>query len=348
MTLIIHAPNVHQGGGRTLLLAILGELQEDRLKNGNDYKVILDSRLSISDRFPEHNLAQRVRPTLVGRLLAEWRLYRTAKLESIVLCFGNLPPLFKSNAHVCLYVHNVYLVSKASIVGFSLKVKIRIQLERIWLKLCIHHADEVIVQSESMQRLMSESLNVLPKVIPFMSGHKADNTSPEKKYDFLYAASGEPHKNHRLLIEAWKLLASRNIFPSLCLTISKDAYPDLYEWLESEKGSSGLKISNIGVVNNTLMQNLYLQSSALIYPSILESFGLPLIEARRAGLSIIASELDYVRDIVNPEQSFDPKSPVSIARAVERFLGVVRVSTPIISAYAFTKYLLEKNAADKT
>lgn len=348
MTLIVHAPNVHQGGGRTLLLAILDEIQEDSLKYGNDYKVILDSRLLISGRLPEQNIAQRVRATLVGRLLAEWQLYRIAKPESIVLCFGNLPPLFKSNAHVCLYIQNVYLVSKASMAGFSLMVKIRIHLERIWLKQCIHHADEVIVQSESMQHMMIKNLNVQPKVIPFMSGQKTDNTSAYKKYDFLYAASGEPHKNHRLLIEAWKLLASRNIFPSLCLTISKEAYPHLCKWLESEKEISGLQISNIGVVNSAHMQNLYLQSSALIYPSTLESFGLPLIEARRAGLSIVASELDYVRDIVNPEQSFDPKSPVSIARAVERFLGVDRVSTPIISAYAFTKYLLEKNSADKT
>ena len=345
MTLIVHAPNVHQGGGRTLLLAILDEIQEDSLKNGNDYKVILDSRLLISGRLPEQNIAQRVRPTLVGRLLAEWRLYRTAKPESIVLCFGNLPPLFKSNAHVCLYIQNVYLVSKASMAGFSLMVKIRIHLERIWLKLCIHHADEVIVQSESMQRLMSGNLNVQPKVIPFMSEQKADNTSAYKKYDFLYAASGEPHKNHRLLIEAWKLLASRNIFPSLCLTISNEAYSHLCKWIESERHIYGLKIENIGVVNNEQVQGLYSLSSALIYPSIMESLGLPLIEARFAGLPIIASELDYVRDIVEPAQSFDPASPVSIARAVERFLGIELTQTAIISTKKFVEYILKKDIA---
>jgi glycosyltransferase involved in cell wall biosynthesis len=59
----------------------------------------------------------------------------------------------------------------------------------------------------------------------------------------------------------------------------------------------------------------------LIYPSLFESFGLPLLEARQAGLPIIAAELDYVRDIVEPVVSFDPESALSIARAVMRYQG---------------------------
>jgi hypothetical protein len=51
-----------------------------------------------------------------------------------------------------------------------------------------------------------------------------------------------------------------------------------------------------------------------------------------AGLPILAPELDYVRDVCVPIQTFDPHSPVSIARAVKRFLGqpdpTVELSTP--------------------
>ena len=45
-----------------------------------------------------------------------------------------------------------------------------------------------------------------------------------------------------------------------------------------------------------------------------------MLEARAAGLPIITGELDYVRDIVDPDETFDPRSPLSIARAVRRFL----------------------------
>lgn len=90
------------------------------------------------------------------------------------------------------------------------------------------------------------------------------------------------------------------------------------------------------------MPDLYQRAGALIYPSTMESLGLPLIEARRMGLPIIASERDYVRDIIDPEQSFDPLSPVSIARAVERFLNYSQLSTTIVGPDVFVKYLLDK------
>ena len=44
--------------------------------------------------------------------------------------------------------------------------------------------------------------------------------------------------------------------------------------------------------------------------------GMSGLEAARAGLPIVAAERDYVRDIVTPAETFDPGSPVSIARAV--------------------------------
>ncbi len=60
--------------------------------------------------------------------------------------------------------------------------------------------------------------------------------------------------------------------------------------------------------------------TALIFPSKTESLGLPLIEAASAGLPIIASELDFVRDVCVPNETFDPYSSTSISRAVKRLL----------------------------
>jgi glycosyltransferase involved in cell wall biosynthesis len=88
------------------------------------------------------------------------------------------------------------------------------------------------------------------------------------------------------------------------------------------------------------MQRLYEHSRALVYPSLLESFGLPLLEARQAGLSIIAAELDYVRDLIDPEEAFDPRSPRSIARAIKRFLQVSETTPTILTSDAFVSRLL--------
>lgn len=66
----------------------------------------------------------------------------------------------------------------------------------------------------------------------------------------------------------------------------------------------------------------YAETKALIYPSLFESFGLPLFEARLLNLDVLASDSDFVRDLVEPIQTFDPYSPYSIANAVIRHMGI--------------------------
>jgi len=159
-------------------------------------------------------------------------------------------------------------------------------------------------------------------------------------YDFLYAATGEPHKNHVNLLEAWKLLASDGLYPSLCLTVSESDYPDLVRIVEQSKADHKLNIHNVPARSWSDMQRLYDHSRALVYPSMVESFGLPLLEARQAGLSIIAAEMDYVRDLVDPEESFDPQSPQSIARAIKRFLQIPETPLTVLTSDAFVSRLL--------
>ena len=67
--------------------------------------------------------------------------------------------------------------------------------------------------------------------------------------------------------------------------------------------------SNIIFLNNTSFQDIfsiYKYVDYLVYPSLVESFGLPLIEAQINHVNIIA-DLPYVYDVCKP-YLFDPKS----------------------------------------
>jgi len=55
---------------------------------------------------------------------------------------------------------------------------------------------------------------------------------------------------------------------------------------------------------------------------------------------VLASERDYVRDLLDPEQSFDPLSPTSIARAVKRFLGRAEEPIMLLDAASFVERVL--------
>jgi glycosyltransferase involved in cell wall biosynthesis len=122
------------------------------------------------------------------------------------------------------------------------------------------------------------------------------------------------------LLDAWRLLANEGYYPSLALTIAP-SYANLVGEIEQAILSDGLNIINFGNLSQSAVFKLYKSSSALIYPSLSESLGLPLIEASKFGIPIVAAELDYVRDSCIPEQTFDPSSSISISRAVKRFSG---------------------------
>jgi glycosyltransferase involved in cell wall biosynthesis len=78
---------------------------------------------------------------------------------------------------------------------------------------------------------------------------------------------------------------------------------------------------------------------ALIFPSLSETLALPILEARSLGLPILAAERDYVRDVVDPNETFDPESAHSIMRAVLRFLGKAEAPVTVASPEAFLSRL---------
>jgi glycosyltransferase involved in cell wall biosynthesis len=270
-----------------------------------------------------------------------------AKATDTVLCFGNLPPLFKVKGRVVVFLQNRYLIDKVSLEGFSFVARMRILVERLWLGWCVMHADKVLVQTPSMQQAAQRALrravdvvSLCPSSCDYHRSGVGKNRLHAMTYDFLYIATGEPHKNHVNLIEAWKLLAAEGLHPSLCLTVPDRQSPHLDRIIDRARTEHGVRIHNVNAHSWPEMERLYEESGALIYPSTLESFGLPLIEARRAGLSIIAAELDYVRDLVDPEQSFDPRSPLSIARAVKRYLNAPERPLAVVTSESFVQQLL--------
>jgi glycosyltransferase involved in cell wall biosynthesis len=197
-----------------------------------------------------------------------------------------------------------------------------------------------VVQTPAMKRAATDwyaapLLSGLPsvKVVPFVDAmprpHERAGLQPE--WDFLYVADGQAHKNHRVLLVAWQLLASEGLRPSLALTLGPNDDTLLHE-VENACEKHDLRIRNLGHIPRDEVMALYAKVRAMIFPSTSESFGLPLIEAAHMGVPILASELDYVRDVCNPMHTFDPTSAVSVARAVKRFLGspepIVDLRTP--------------------
>ena len=180
------------------------------------------------------------------------------------------------------------------------------------------------------------------RIIAYKSFDEDISNSLERKRSkdmFIYISSDGPHKNHTRLIEAWRLLLKDNISVKLILTIDK--HTKLYRYINNEIKANGLKIEIRSNLKRNEIINLYYQSTALIYPSLFESYGLPLVEAKQYKLPVIASELDFVRDILDPEETFEPNSSKSIYRAVKRFLKIQDKKTDIVTPVDFINEVID-------
>ena len=98
--LILHAPNIHVGGGFVLIqelvsvhsLPIKWAQLDERIKN----------TLQISHSIPQYY----VRRSVFSRFFAELRLWRNVLDNDLVLCFHGLPPLFYLSGRVEIFVQN--------------------------------------------------------------------------------------------------------------------------------------------------------------------------------------------------------------------------------------------------
>jgi glycosyltransferase involved in cell wall biosynthesis len=305
---ILFAPGVHQGGGAILLKALLAVA-------GEFFTVAYIDRRFLEREF--FSYAGKVVPvcnSILGRLTAELDLKRTASEKFSVFCFHNLPPFFKFEGKIVQFLQNRLILDPA------LKVNIRVRTQQKLFRLLMKRVDVFIVQTDGMKREL-ESVNhgASVRVCSFIPTCYVRNEEAEAVKDgFVYPASGEPHKNHRVLLEAWRLLKQEGCCVPLHLTVPKNSR--LGEYIDDFTKKHQLNVVNHGAIEHHEVISIMNASAGLIFPSKIESFGLPLLEAASLGLPIVASELDFVRDVVIPSESFHPDSALSICRAVIRFL----------------------------
>ena len=336
--LLLYAPNVHTGGGLVLLRALL-------LAWPGDEPLVawLDERARDRIAIPDRSDIFWVRPSIWSRLSAEWSLASASRSNDRILCFHGLPPIFYNRAAVHVFQQNRLFVGELDFKAFKWRTRLRIKCERLISRHFRERVDIYWVQTPSMARELQNWYGSNPanvRVLPFTAAINQFVRGAVKKWDFLYVADGEAHKNHRNLIQAWILLSEQGLKPSLVLTLS-ERDKILKAWIAEQAELHSLAIVDLGQRSHNEVLALYGQVRALVFPSVTESFGLPLIEARHANLPILAGELDFVRDVCCPVQSFDPRSPVSIARAIGRFLGR---SDPLLqpaSAVDFIRVLLD-------
>src|SRR5205807_67495 len=71
----------------------------------------------------------------------------------------------------------------------------------------------------------------------------------------------------------------------------------------------------LGRVSDAVLAGLYRDAVALCFPSLAEGFGLPVLEAMAAGLPVVASDLDVLREVAGDAAMFVPPGDVPMLRS---------------------------------
>ncbi|NRA54149.1 MAG: glycosyltransferase [Gammaproteobacteria bacterium] len=313
----IIAPNIKNGGGKELLEYLVDYL----LLHRKNIKVNLFIDHSLEHFVDKENLKVVYFSSVIKKILLFGK-----KIDNAIY-FGNLPPLVKSRKSL-VYMHNPYLVlnlSKLYKSGF--KMFIKYSLQQLYIHTFLRNVDFFVCQNQLMKNNFQKLYgNVNAKVTPFF--RRCEGKDTNKKYDFCYISLAHAHKNHELLLDALDIMSRKGVYCSIALTIEKTR-DDLVSKINTINSQGSLEIVNYGILPKSKVCDLYNKSEVLVFPSEKETFGLPLIEAAQVGLKILAPNIAYVYQVVEPSMVFDHLDKYDLA---EKMIDMIQNADNYIAA----------------
>jgi glycosyltransferase involved in cell wall biosynthesis len=148
----------------------------------------------------------------------------------------------------------------------------------------------------------------------------------EEKYNLknylLAVGPTYPHKNFERLLQAYQNLSpyTREKHP-LVIAGGKKKYCQHLQQLVKETGLEN-NVHFLGYVPIDLMQPLYREAVAMIFPSLYEGFGIPLLEAMACGCPVISSNTSSMPEVcADAAHYFDPLNARELTSAMEKILA---------------------------
>jgi glycosyltransferase involved in cell wall biosynthesis len=312
--LIVDSIYIHESGGKALLEYFIEKL----IKQRKDFFILFVERLT---SFCIHQLSPNQYQFVTASERSRRKVYKSvSNRATTIFCFANVPPPIQIlKIPVFIYFQNVLLLSRFFDDNhYSIGRKFILRAKRSYIQWMNQPTYHWIVQSDRVKQELSYRLSVNKNqvhVLPFFREEVLVQHNAHQINKFIYVADGVPQKNHTVLLQAWEYLQDRyQLTPELHLTIPA-RFTELIASIQQLQ-HRGIKIINHGVLDKAELNLLYQECGYLIFPSLRESFGLPLIEAVQAGCGVLAADLPYVYDVIRPSAVFNPVQPQSIAEVV--------------------------------
>jgi len=265
-----------------------------------------------------------------GLIWEQTVLRRQARKAGVDVLFNpaNVAPFFPPSSSV-VTIHDLSFLLFPQYFSRSFGTYYRTVIPRI-----IDQARFVITDSESSKADLVNYLNVpAEKVTAILLGvspefrkriKKADLEAVRQRFGlpphfFLSVSSLEPRKNLGKLVRAYSLLPDEvtNKHKLVLVGAGNRIFAEPAYTKELSRLPAGSVITP-GYIPESDLPAIYRLSTALVFPSLHEGFGLPVLEAMAASTPVITSNCSSLPEVAGPATALvDPSSAEEIAAAME-------------------------------
>jgi glycosyltransferase involved in cell wall biosynthesis len=333
--ILIDGSMARGGGGFTYLVNILPTLSA--LAPDDRFRVLVRSeRLAQSiapapnlevERLPEVGVAQRLRFTYaeLPKRLRSWGadLYFSA---------GESAPLRAHCPMIASFRNPIPYAPRDPLL--SSRIKLRLWALRVVTRISARACDRIMFVSHDSARWIGDLFGVPPHrravvhhgidLAAWARPVGAGVGSAARRGSILSVSSVHRHKNYVRLIQAWAELARRrDALPDLVI-IGDNQDPDYWAEMQRAREATGPlaeRIRILGEVPYAEVRRYYADADVFVFPSYLETFGHPMVEAMASRAPVVAADTPVFREIGGDAARYaDPYRVDALAEAIEQVL----------------------------
>lgn len=255
-----------------------------------------------------------------------WEIFRlpsllNKKIHNALWSPANIGPIHASVPHF-LTLHDLAFLNSGWINNLSYV------LYNFFIPKAMSNADKIVCVSDFIrQEIIEKYTHISPsKVLWIHSGcdHLKDDTIlaeigtdsllPNSSY-FVMLGNIESRKNFDRIVDAWEISKSQLKFEvKLFIVGTKKRRENFNVDIASEDSS----ISITGRISDQEVVNLLKSARGLIFPSLYEGFGFPILEAMKCGCPVITSNIGAMKEIAGDAAiCVDPYSTECISSAIK-------------------------------
>jgi glycosyltransferase involved in cell wall biosynthesis len=267
-----------------------------------------------------------------------------AELVDVLHCTSNTAPM-KSSMPLVLTLHDVIYMEKSPWAGGSWYQKFGNMYRRMVVPKVVQFAHTVITVSEFEKNVISDQFpDIKDKVEVVYNGKStyfhnkysdSELNSVKEKYNLpdefmFFLGNTDPKKNLNRVVESYikYCKSTENPMEIVVADFSRSNLEAILSKLGAKEYIKQFVLP--GYIVNKELPLIYNQASLFLYPSLRESFGIPIIEAMACGVPVITSDAASMPEVSGGAAYLvDPKSTDSITNAIKMITSEKKIQNEL-------------------